>query len=264
MARALAREFFAAARLARETKRAPLALASVDLEGVFEGYASLFGVADLGRDVVEKGAFAASLVKRGPSRVKMLWQHDASEPIGAWLSIVEDARGLKVKGRLNLAVRRAREILALMRDGQVDGLSIGFRTEQATQDRKTGLRHLQKIDLWEISLVTFPMLPQARVTTVKRHSPQRYASAATDRWRRAADAFQSSISRASRRLEARYAEQPRTNDGRYTFGRIADPGRYGTPPLTPNKPRSDRVVQGDYAWGALVTQFDAGGRRICI
>lgn len=152
---------------APESKRAPLALGEVSATGHFEGYASLFGVADLGGDVVMAGAFRDSLRKRGADRVKMLWQHDPAEPIGAWLAVEEDTRGLKVSGRLNLDVSRAREILALMREGQIDGLSIGFRTQRAFTDRKTGLRHLQKLDLWEISLVTFPMLPQARVTTVK-------------------------------------------------------------------------------------------------
>lgn len=137
-------------------------------DGEFEGYASLFGVADLGADVVMRGAFADSLRQRGPRGVRMLWQHNAAEPIGAWLSLVEDARGLKVHGRLNLEIARAREALALMRDGSLDGLSIGFRTERARRDRKTGLRHLHKLDLWEISVVTFPMLPQARVSAVKR------------------------------------------------------------------------------------------------
>ncbi|MCB1541181.1 MAG: HK97 family phage prohead protease [Rhodoblastus sp.] len=152
---------------APESKRAPLALGEISVTGLFEGYASLFGVADLGGDVVLAGAFRDSLRKRGPDRIKMLWQHDPAQPIGAWLAIEEDSRGLKVNGRLNLDVSRAREILALMREGQVDGLSIGFRTLRATQDSKTGLRHLQKLDLWEISLVTFPMLPQARVTQMK-------------------------------------------------------------------------------------------------
>jgi len=164
MARALTRVL---AR-APESKRAPLALGEVSAAGLFEGYASLFGVADLGGDVVMAGAFRDSLRKRGADRVKMLWQHDPAEPIGAWLAVEEDARGLRVKGRLNLEVARACEILALMREGQIDGLSIGFRTQRAVTDRKTGLRHLQKLDLWEISLVTFPMLPQARVTAVKQ------------------------------------------------------------------------------------------------
>lgn len=101
----------------------------------------------------------------------MLWQHQASEPIGVWKSIVEDGRGLRVVGQLNLAVARAREILSLMREGALDGLSIGFKTEQATTDKATGVRRLQKLDLWEISIVTFPMLPQARVSAVKRAPP---------------------------------------------------------------------------------------------
>ena len=152
---------------ARETKRAPLALANVDASGVFEGYASLFGVVDLGRDIVMPGAFRETIARRGASGVKMLWQHKASEPIGAWLAIEEDVRGLRVTGRLNLAVAKAREVLALMREGAVDGLSIGFRAERSQRDA-SGLRRLKKIDLWEISLVTFPMLPQARVTSLKR------------------------------------------------------------------------------------------------
>jgi HK97 family phage prohead protease len=88
---------------------------------------------------------------------------------------MEDHRGLKVKGRLNLAVSRAREILALMREGTIDGLSIGYRTERTMTDRKTGIRRLFKLDLFEISIVTFPMLPQARISSVKRRTAQNAA-----------------------------------------------------------------------------------------
>ncbi|ESR22791.1 HK97 family phage prohead protease [Lutibaculum baratangense] len=158
----------AADALARETKRAPVALEEVTEDGTFEGYASLFGKADLSGDVIEPGAFAASLRKRGPSRIRMLWQHEPSEPIGVWISIAEDRRGLKVAGRLTPEVMRAREVLALMREGGLDGLSIGFRTIRARRDRRTGLRHLLEVDLWEISVVTFPMLDEARVGQVKR------------------------------------------------------------------------------------------------
>jgi HK97 family phage prohead protease len=136
-------------------------------DGLFEGYASLFRIADLGKDVVEPGAFRDSLMRRGPAGVKLLWQHDPSEPIGRWLSLTEDSRGLFVRGQLLLAVARAREIHALMREGAVDGLSIGFRSERARTEPRTGLRRLERVDLWEISLVTFPMLPQARVSAVK-------------------------------------------------------------------------------------------------
>ncbi|MBX9934430.1 MAG: HK97 family phage prohead protease [Methylobacterium sp.] len=132
------------------------------MDGHFTGYASLFGVPDLGRDVVAPGAFAASLRERGAGGVRMLWQHDPAEPIGCWLSLAEDARGLRVEGRLNLAVQRAREVDALMRGGGLDGLSIGFRTLKAMPER-AGTRRLQAVDLWEISLVTFPLQPGARI-----------------------------------------------------------------------------------------------------
>lgn len=171
---------------ARETKLLadPGLLLSPD--GEFEGYASLFGVPDLGRDVVMPGAFAASLAGRGAAGVRMLWQHDPSEPIGRWLSLVEDARGLKVRGRLSRGVGRAREVAALMADGAVDGLSIGFRTVEARRDRLTGLRRLSRVDLWEISVVTFPMHPGARVFAPRpsdRTGPRPLAAAI----RRAAD-----------------------------------------------------------------------------
>lgn len=135
--------------------------------GVFEGYASLFGVPDLGKDMVMPGAFRASLERRGPRGVRMLWQHNPAEPIGTWLALEEDGRGLRVRGRLNLAVERAREIAALTKEGAIDGLSIGFRVERARHDKGAGLRRLERVDLWEISLVTFPMLPGARVSSIK-------------------------------------------------------------------------------------------------
>lgn len=153
--------------LAREAKFLVRPLTRIEPDGAFEGYASLFRIADLGKDVVEPGAFRESLVRRGPGGVKLLWQHDPTEPIGRWLELREDTRGLYVRGRLSLAVARAREIHALMRDGAIDGLSIGFRSERARNEPRTGLRRLEKVDLWEISLVTFPMQPQARVSVVK-------------------------------------------------------------------------------------------------
>lgn len=154
------------ARLLRQ-RDAKSALTVVE-DGTFEGYASIFGLVDLGGDVVAPGAFAQSLARRGARQVRMLWQHDPAAPIGSWLSIEEDWRGLKVKGRLNLAVARAREALALLREGAVDGLSIGFRVKTARKTAGGGVRRLLELDLWEISIVTFPMLPQARVTKVKR------------------------------------------------------------------------------------------------
>ncbi|RCS23287.1 HK97 family phage prohead protease [Phyllobacterium salinisoli] len=154
-------------RLQLETKLAGLALEQVDIDGSFSGYASLFGEVDLGQDIIEPGAFARSLKARGTSGIRMLWQHEANEPIGVWTVIREDARGLYVEGRLARGVARARDALELMRSGALDGLSIGFRTVRARKEAKTGIRRIVEADLWEISVVTFPMLPSARISSVK-------------------------------------------------------------------------------------------------
>ncbi len=133
-----------------------------------EGYASLFGACDQGGDVVEPGAYARSLkALEGASRsVKMLWQHNPAEPIGIWDEVREDARGLYVKGRLLDDVARAREAAALIEAGAIDGLSIGYKTVRATKNDQ-GQRLLSEVELWEVSLVTFPMLPQARVAAAE-------------------------------------------------------------------------------------------------
>ena len=151
----------------RQRKRVDLALEDVSGDGSFSGYASLFGAVDLGRDVIEPGAFAASLKRRGASDVRMLYQHDPDQPIGRWLSIREDQRGLHVEGKLALGVARAREVHELMKSGALDGLSIGFQTLRARTEAKAGVRRILSADLWEISVVTFPMQPGARVTAVK-------------------------------------------------------------------------------------------------
>ncbi|KQP88081.1 HK97 family phage prohead protease [Methylobacterium sp. Leaf117] len=148
------------------------------MDGHFTGYASLFGVPDLGRDVVAPGAFAQSLAARSVAGVRMLWQHDPAEPVGRWLRLREDARGLRVAGQLNLAVQRARELDALLRDGSLDGLSIGFRTLRARPERG-GNRRLEAIDLWEISLVTFPLQAGARITAPAQAAATPNQAAAT-------------------------------------------------------------------------------------
>jgi Escherichia/Staphylococcus phage prohead protease len=134
----------------------------------FTGYASLFGIPDAAGDIVLKGAFHRSLATRGAAGIRMLFQHDPSEPLGVWLSLAEDDKGLRVSGRLSTSSSRVRDIAALLAEGALDGLSIGFRTLKAARDRKTGLRQLLHLDLWEISLVTFPMLGNARVTELSR------------------------------------------------------------------------------------------------
>jgi HK97 family phage prohead protease len=131
---------------------------------VIEGYASLFGAFDQGGDVVSKGAYAASLKAIGAEgrRIKMLWQHDPACPIGVWDEVREDAKGLWVRGRLLPEVTKGREAVELIAAGAIDGLSIGYRTVKAAKNGK-GQRLLTELELWEVSLVTFPMLPSARV-----------------------------------------------------------------------------------------------------
>ncbi|WP_181708745.1 HK97 family phage prohead protease [Chthonobacter rhizosphaerae] len=131
--------------------------------GVFQGYASLFGVTDLTGDMVLPGAFAATLARRGAAGVKLLYQHDPAEPIGRWLDIRETDRGLRVTGQILADTVKGRDAVALIETGILDGLSIGFRTVRARTDRKTGVRRVAEVDLWEISVVTFPMLPGARI-----------------------------------------------------------------------------------------------------
>ena len=141
--------------------------ASIDADGTVEGYASLFGEIDQARDMVMPGAFAKTLASRGVRRIPMLFQHDPAEPIGVWLELREDWRGLYARGRLIPDVQRAREVLAMVKAGAIDGLSIGYRTVRGRTDAKSGVRRLYEVDLWEISVVTFPMLSEARVSAVK-------------------------------------------------------------------------------------------------
>ena len=131
---------------------------------VIEGYASRFGLPDQGGDIVAKGAFGASLARLAAKgdKVRMLWQHDPTKPIGVWDEIREDETGLWVKGRLLSEVALAREAATLIDAGAIDGLSIGYRTVRAEKDRQ-GRRVLTEVELWEVSLVTFPMLPEAKL-----------------------------------------------------------------------------------------------------
>ena len=141
----------------------------------FSGYASLFSLTDLSGDIIERGAFAKSL-RRGAS-VPMLWQHQADNPIGIWTKIAEDQRGLYVEGQLTQGVARADEAWQLISEGALDGLSIGFRAIRSKKSASTGKRHILEAELWEISLVTFPMLPQARVHPVQSKNHDDMSSA---------------------------------------------------------------------------------------
>jgi len=137
--------------------------------GTFEGYGSVFGNKDLGNDVIEAGAFKKSLRKKKPQSVKLLYQHKSDMPIGVFDSIKEDEHGLVVKGRLALKTQAGAEAYELLKMGALDGLSIGFRVnpEQVSYDRRANKRIIKEVDLMEVSLVTFPMNPQALVRSVK-------------------------------------------------------------------------------------------------
>ena len=138
-------------------------------DGTVDGYGSVFGVRDNYDDVIAKGAFAGSLKehKAEGTMPAMLWQHDPSEPIGIWTEMTEDSNGLRVKGKLALDTVRGKEAHALLKMGALNGLSIGFVSKQWTYDTDSEVRTLTEIDLWEVSLVTFPANEKARVTNVK-------------------------------------------------------------------------------------------------
>ena len=141
-------------------------------DGTFEGYGSIFGNVDSDNEIVMPGAFTQSLVdaKRGGRKIKMLWQHDRTQPIGVWDDMAEDSKGLWVQGRLLIKqdVPRADEAYALLKAEAMDGMSIGYRTLDADpHPTKPGIIQLKKLLLREVSLVTFASNDRARVETVK-------------------------------------------------------------------------------------------------
>lgn len=143
---------------------------AVDEEGHFSGYGSVYNVIDAYREIVAPGAFAATLRKwAGRNRLPpALWQHRSAEPVGPFTKMVEDERGLYVEGQLLVKdVQRAREARALMQAKAVDGLSIGFNSVVEEWNSETKLLTLKEIDLWEVSIVTFPANADSLVTEVR-------------------------------------------------------------------------------------------------
>lgn len=147
----------------------PFQLKSLNEDGSFEGYGSVFGVKDSYDEIVAPGAFADSLAshKQAGTFPALLWQHRSGEPIGVYTSMAEDNIGLKVSGQLALKTSRGGEAYELLKMKAISGLSIGFVTREDSYDRVTGIRTLKKVDLWEVSLVTFPANDAARVQGVK-------------------------------------------------------------------------------------------------
>ena len=140
----------------------------IDASGRFAGYASVFNEIDEGGDIVLPGAFRKTLQRRGRAAIRLLFQHDPKEPVGLWDRVAEDGFGLWAEGRLVPGVPRADALRRLIELRAIDGLSIGFRTVRAARDRGSGHRRISEIDLWEISIVTFPMMASARIGTTPR------------------------------------------------------------------------------------------------
>jgi HK97 family phage prohead protease len=156
---------------AMEFKSIALELKASD-DGAVEGYGSVFGVTDDYGDIIAPGAFAKSIAVRAP---KMLWQHKADKPIGAWDEIREDAKGLFMRGRI-AGTALGQEARELVKMGAMGGLSIGFRTKD--YEMQSNARILKEVDLWEVSFVTFPANEMATITGVKSIVTERDAESA--------------------------------------------------------------------------------------
>lgn len=158
--------------LANKHLAAAFKVKSIGEDGTFSGYGSVFDVVDSYSDVVHRGAFADSLkdwAKKG-SFPAMLWQHKFDEPLGPYTRMEEDEHGLYLEGRLLIEDDPlARRAHAHLKAGSITGLSIGYSIAPGggRWDPDQGVYHLTKVDLWEVSLVTFPANDAARVETVK-------------------------------------------------------------------------------------------------
>jgi HK97 family phage prohead protease len=137
--------------------------------GEIEGYGSVFGIKDSYSDIVMPGAFVASIAehKAAGTMPAMLWQHDQDEPIGVWTEMEEDAKGLRVKGQIITETEKGKAAYALLKKGALRGLSIGFVSKEWSYDAQSEIRTLTAVDLWEVSLVTFPAMKLAMIDTVK-------------------------------------------------------------------------------------------------
>lgn len=160
---------------AMSTKAFALQVKEVSDDGTFEGYGSIFGNLDSYGEIVEEGAFAKSLARHAKEKTKplMLWQHNPDDPIGVWDSLTEDAKGLRGVGRLLKGVRRADEAYIMLKNGAIQGLSIGYREVKVEPEGNN--RRLKELDLIEISIVSFPANRRARVDAVKSERMDEFA-----------------------------------------------------------------------------------------
>ena len=141
----------------------------VDTEAyTVSGYLAIFNTEDLGGDVLLPDA-----LKSIPKSMPMLWHHRQEEPIGVWDNITVDTKGIHVEGRLAKGVQKAEEVLKLFNIGAVKGLSMGYRTHEASYESSTGIRYLKSISLHEGSWTPIPMHPDARIESAKSLDTER-------------------------------------------------------------------------------------------
>ncbi|MGL9717327.1 MAG: HK97 family phage prohead protease [Wolbachia sp.] len=141
-----------------------LSIKNIGENGVFSGYASVFNIVDTQNDLILPGAFKENLDK---DKIKLLWQHNSGEPIGNIIDICENDVGLYITAHLLLGIRKAEEAYLMLKTGVINGLSIGYIPIKYDIDHESGARVLRQVELWEVSLVTFPANLAAQVISVK-------------------------------------------------------------------------------------------------
>lgn len=158
-----------------KTKDFALQVKDLSEDGVFEGYGSIFGNLDSYGEIVEAGAFQKSLARHAKEKSNplMLWNHNSDNPIGVWDDMAEDRKGLQCKGRFLLEVQSGREAYVRAKAGAVRGLSIGYREIKVEPDGNN--RKLLELDLYEVSVVTFPANRRAGITSVKSERMEEFA-----------------------------------------------------------------------------------------
>lgn len=140
-----------------------LQIKSNDESGLFSGYASVFNNEDSYGDVILPGAFEKHL--SDSEDIKLLWQHDITQPIGVITSVYETPKGLKIQGKIITSTSKGSEVYQLVKEKAVDGLSIGYQVLDSYE--QDGVRYITEIKLWEVSIVTFPANTLAKVEDVK-------------------------------------------------------------------------------------------------
>ena len=143
--------------------------ASDDEEGIIEGYGNVFNVVDGVGDIVVPGAFAETIAKRG-DQVKLLVNHNWDNLIGRVLELHEDEYGLRFKAKISQTAKGI-ETLQLIRDEVLTKISMGYVTQKAKWDNELSARRLEKVELYELSIVPVPANDKSDITSVKENMP---------------------------------------------------------------------------------------------